>query len=154
MNHKNLKTRTAALLALGVLGVGALLQPAPAQASSKEKLYKGGAVALGVLGAYFILKGKTVPGAIAGAGAYYAYKKSKDAARDNRYPNYDVYSQYPGNNSYPSQNYPNQNYPGNNSYPDYNRSGDVYANNPGSYGAPAYLAPRQNPQSKPHYRLK
>ena len=86
--NKTLKTRGAALTALGVLTVGALLQPAPAQAADKEKLYKGGAVALGVLGAYYIVKGKTIPGAIAGAGAYYAYKKGKDANKDNdRYDN-------------------------------------------------------------------
>lgn len=83
MTHKHFQTRAAAFLTLGVLGAGALLQPAPAHAADKEKLYKGGAVALGVLGAYYILKGKTVPGAIAGAGAYYAYKKGKDADNDD-----------------------------------------------------------------------
>lgn len=62
----------------------ALFHPAPAQAADNkdEKLYKGGAVALGVLGAYFVLKGKTIPGAAAAAGAYYAYKKGKDADKE------------------------------------------------------------------------
>jgi hypothetical protein len=83
MSHTNFKARATALATLGVLGAGALLQPAPAHAADKEKLYKGGAVALGVLGAYYIVKGKTIPGAIAGAGAYYAYKKGKDADNDN-----------------------------------------------------------------------
>lgn len=63
-----------------------LFQPAPAQAADKdkkEKLYKGGAAALGILGAYWILDGKTVPGAAAAAGAYYAYKKGRDLDRDD-----------------------------------------------------------------------
>ena len=81
MNATHFK-KSAALLTLGVLGAGALLQPTSARAADKEKLYKGGAVALGVLGAYYVVKGKTVPGVIAGAGAYYAYKKGKDENDD------------------------------------------------------------------------
>lgn len=118
MNHKNLKTRTVALATLGVLGVGALLQPAPAQASNKEKLYKGGAVALGVLGAYYVVKGKTIPGAIAGAGAYYAYKKGKDADNDDDY-NYRRRDRYENRNSRNNDyryDYRNRD---NNRYPDY-----------------------------------
>jgi hypothetical protein len=129
MNHKNRKTRTVALATLGVLGIGALLQPTPAQASSKEKLYKGGAVALGVLGAYYIVKGKTIPGAIAGAGAYYAYKKGKDAGEDDDYDYDDNYRRrdryenrssrndnYRNRNNNRNDNYRNRD---NNRYPDY-----------------------------------
>lgn len=80
--------RAVALLTGGAIAASFALQPAPAQAVEKEKLYKGGAVALGVLGAYWILKGNTVPGAVAGAGAYYAYKKGKDVQNENRYDDY------------------------------------------------------------------
>jgi hypothetical protein len=122
MNHMNLKTRTAALATLGVFGIGVLLQPAPAQASSKEKLYKGGAVALGVLGAYFIVKGKTIPGAIAGAGAYYAYKKGKDADKNDNYDDYDYYeNRRSRNDNYRNPDYRNRDYRSSagNRYPDY-----------------------------------
>ncbi len=122
MNNKNFKTRAVALATLGVLGVGAMIQPAPAQAADKEKLYKGGAVALGVLGAYFIVKGKTVPGAIAGAGAYYAYKKGKDANNDDyNYDNRDRYQNRSSRNTYPRNDNRNNDYRNrdNNRYPDY-----------------------------------
>jgi hypothetical protein len=119
INYTKLKTRTAALATLGVFGIGALLQPAPAQASSKEKLYKGGAVALGVLGAYFIVKGKTIPGAIAGAGAYYAYKKGKDAGGDDDYDYYENRSSR--NDNYRNPDYRSRDYRNSDSnrYPDY-----------------------------------
>ena len=62
-----------------------------AHAIDKEKAYKTGAIALGALGAILAVKGKTVPAVVAGAGAYYAYKKSKDADNDRTasdvYPN-------------------------------------------------------------------
>ena len=80
MNNKN-KVRGVALLTGGVLMVSAMSAPS-AQAATKKQ-YKIGAIAAGVLGAYYATKGKTVPAVIAGAGAYYAYKKSKDA--DNKY---------------------------------------------------------------------
>ena len=107
------KTKLSALVAGGVLMASALATTsAPAQAdTSKEKLYKGGAVALGVLGGYWILKGKTLPGAAAAAGAYYAYKKGKDEGnRDDRY----------GGDVYPDGNYSSSN---NNRYPYYGYSG-------------------------------
>lgn len=82
--------KVVALLTGGVLMASTLATTtAPAHAkSSKEKLYKGGAVALGVLGAYWILKGKTVPGAVAAAGGYYAYKKGQEE-NDNDNDHYD-----------------------------------------------------------------
>ena len=76
--------KTLALLTGGVLMASALTATtAPAQAADKEKVYKGGAIALGVLGAYWVLKGKTIPGAAAAAGAYYAYKKGKDVDKND-----------------------------------------------------------------------
>lgn len=88
LQSRNRKLRAVAVLTGGVFAATAFFQPAPAQAIEKEKLYKGGAVALGVLGGYWILKGKTIPGAVAGAGAYYAYKKGQDAANDGRRNDY------------------------------------------------------------------
>ncbi len=110
MTFTNSKMRGVAVLTGGVLAASALLHPAPAQADEKkEKLYKGGAVALGVLGAYSILKGKTVPGAVAGAGAYYAYKKGKDVQNNDRH----------SENYYPNDRYSDERYPDDNdTYPD------------------------------------
>lgn len=114
LQFQSRKTKITALLTSGVLMASALAcGTAPAQAdTSKEKLYKGGAVALGVLGGYWILKGKTLPGAAAAAGAYYAYKKGqKENDRDNRYDNRnsnrDVYpdSRYSRNDRYPDYGY-------------------------------------------------
>jgi hypothetical protein len=53
-----------------------------AHAADKEKTYKTGAVVLGALGAVLAVKGKTLPAVVAGAGAYYAYKKGKDAGNE------------------------------------------------------------------------
>ncbi len=117
-----------------------------AHAIDKADAYKAGAAALGVLGAYYGVKGKNVPAIIAGAGAYYAYKKGRDADRDannndryrnrrsdnrNTYP--EDYNRYPDNGGYRAGNYgyPDNNYPDYNRYPDNrypsNRNGDVYA---------------------------
>jgi hypothetical protein len=83
------KIQALALLTGGVFVLGAALQPTAAQADdNKSKLYKGGAAALGVLGAYWILEGKTVQGAAAAAGGYYAYKKGRDIENDDRYDDY------------------------------------------------------------------
>ena len=79
INIKN----SVALLTGGVLAVSAIAMPAAhAAETKKEKQFKTGAAILGALGAYFVVKGKTVPAVVAGAGAYYAYKKSKEE-RDN-----------------------------------------------------------------------
>jgi hypothetical protein len=68
------------MLTGAVMASMALLPMQSAQADDKKsKTYKTGAIALGVLGAYMAVKGKTLPAVVAGAGAYYAYKKSKDA---------------------------------------------------------------------------
>lgn len=130
---------TASLFPLGGLNA--------AHAIDKADAYKAGAAVLGAAGAFYGVKGKTLPAVIAGAGAYYAYKKGRDAdrednandrsrnRRDNRntntnrrsdrgntYP--DDYSRYPADNG--SYRYPDSNrYPDNNRYP--NNRGDVYA---------------------------
>ena len=74
-----------ALLTSGLLAVSALSMPSAHAATTTSKKYKTGAIVLGAIGAYMAVKGKTVPAAIAGAGAYYAYKKSKDARREYSY---------------------------------------------------------------------
>jgi hypothetical protein len=84
--------RGVALMTGGVLMASALLPPIAARADDekKSKDLKTGAVVLGAAAAFLILKGKTLPAAAAGAGAYYAYKKSKDIENQNqsaRYPN-------------------------------------------------------------------
>lgn len=86
------KMRGVALFTGGALLAGTLLSTStPAQAIEKDKAYKTGAVALGVLGAYWIIKGKTLPGAAAAAGAYYAYKKGRDVQNDDRSSDDDFY---------------------------------------------------------------
>ena len=83
--------RGVALMAGGVLMTSALLPPIAARADDekKSKDLKTGAAVLGAAAAFLILKGKTLPAAAAGAGAYYAYKKSKDIENNSqsaRYP--------------------------------------------------------------------
>ena len=78
---------TAGLLSLA-LGAGLLTAGAPgAHASSKGR--KNTALALGALAAYGLLSGKTGTGLLAGAGAAYAYKRYRDARKnDRRYGRY------------------------------------------------------------------
>ena len=110
MNQR--RTRGVAVLTGGAIAASALLpgvfMAAPAQAAD-NKTYKAGAVVLGAASAYLLIKGKTLPGVLAGAGAYYAYKKSKDN-------NSDQYAQYPDQ------------YPGDR----YGRNGDIYPGNDGA----------------------
>ena len=133
MSNSNLKMRGVAVLTGGVIMASALFHATPAQAADnadnkKEKLYKGGAVALGVLGAYFILKGKTLPGAGAAAGAYYAYKKGKDAdkerERSSSNSNDDYYS---SSDDYYADS--SDDYYADNRDTDYNDGDDYYADN-------------------------
>lgn len=107
------KVRGLALLTGGVLAVSSLTAPG-VQARTSRKDYKNGAIALGVLGAIFAVKGKTVPAVVAGAGAYYAYKKSQD-----RRHNYNYANRYPTSRSRYSSNNRNNNQ---NVYPDANNS--------------------------------
>jgi hypothetical protein len=125
MQTNEKSVRGLAFLTGTVLAASALFHPQPAQAVDKSDAYKAGAVVLGAASAYMILKGKTLPGAVAGAGAYYAYKKGrKEDRNDDRYGQY---PQYPGNNQYPNYSQ----YPGNQTYPGsaYPTSGSGYPTN-------------------------
>jgi hypothetical protein len=64
-----------------------MMAPQAARADTAQN-YKIGAAALGVLGVVLAAKGKTAPALLAGAGAYYAYEKGKDAENDERYDYY------------------------------------------------------------------
>ena len=119
---KTRTSRTVALLTGGVLASSMFIQAAPARAD-KSKNLKVGAIVLGVGAAILLAKKKEVPAAIAGAGAYYAYKKSKDANNDDRfgygYNDNNDGNYYPGEDS----NYGNtNNYPSDTPY--YGNSGD------------------------------
>lgn len=92
MKMCNRGVRGVAVLTGVAVATSALVPMQAAQAADKEKTYKTGAVVLGALGAILAVKGKTLPAVVAGAGAYYAYKKGKDAGNDDRtagdvYPN-------------------------------------------------------------------
>jgi hypothetical protein len=112
-------TRGVALLTGGVLGASALLHAAPASAD-KAQNYKTGAIALGVASAYYVLKGKTVPGAVAGAGAYYAYKKGRDIEKEDDNGRYDYRYRHDYRSRYPESRYPDSysRYPDRDRYPD------------------------------------
>ena len=140
----SLKMKATALLTGGVLMVGALASsPAPAQAADKGKIYKSGGIAAGILGAYLILKGKTVPGAIAAGAGYYAYKKGK---KENNQSNNNVYGST-GGTVYPDTRYSygdrtsrtsNTSNNSDNRYPDYvspdedSNYDDTYSNSNGN----------------------
>jgi len=82
MKITNRGVRGVATLTGVAVATSAFVPMQAAQATDKEKAYKTGAIALGALGAVLAVKGKTLPAVVAGAGAYYAYKKSKDADND------------------------------------------------------------------------
>lgn len=62
--------------------VGSLALPGAVQASTKGK--KNTAIGLGAAAAHQILTGKTTNGVLLGAGAAYAYKKYKDADKEEK----------------------------------------------------------------------
>ncbi len=130
-----LKSRIIALPLAAVLASGALFTSAPAQAAPKGKIYKGGAIALGVLGAYLLSKGKTLEGAAAVGGGYLAYKKGQKESKQEKYgSNYgnDRYGSYDTrhNNSHSNNGYNQPYYNGNASY----NGGDYrYNDNDNSY---------------------
>lgn len=79
------KVRSMFLLGGVAAMMGAtLLVPQSAHADTAQN-YKTGATVLGVLGVVLAAKGKALPAIIAGAGAYYAYEKGKDAENGYRY---------------------------------------------------------------------
>jgi len=152
-------TRGVALLVGGAVAASALIPATPAQAVEKSKAYKAGAVVLGAASAYLILKGKTVPGAVAGAGAYYAYKKGqKEAGREDQYgygqyPAYpdDRYSQYPNDPGYDYGNGGYAQYPNDPAY-DYNNGGYVQYPDNGYRGAAPSTSSRMSPRFAPSGR--
>jgi len=111
MKHTIQPSRLAAAATGLALIAGTFAASAPVQARPRtsSKTYKTGAVALGVLGAYFLSKGKTAEGAAALGGGYLAYKKGQSVQRDERYGRYN-YPRYGYNNRY---NAPNGRYYGN-----------------------------------------
>jgi hypothetical protein len=83
MKMCNRGVRGVAVLTGVAVATSALVPMQAAHAAdNKEKTYKTGAVVLGALGAILAVKGKTLPAVVAGAGAYYAYKKGKDVGND------------------------------------------------------------------------
>ena len=135
--------RLLALLTASVLTVGVMLHSTPARAD-KAKNYKYGAVALGVVGAYLLSKGKTVEGAVVlGAGAY-TYKKGEDTRKADNNDNYrDRYG-------YRYDDRDTDRYPAPN--PNGDRYGDTNSNN---YNDRYYVTPRHrlsddNSSSRPY----
>lgn len=148
---KSLHTRSIALLAGGALATSMLLTPAPARAD-KSKSLKIGALVLGAAAVISAANGKDLPAAAAAAGAYYAYKKSKDAKNDeysdNGYPG-DIYADNGngrygngGYGSYPADNGGYNSYPGDNGrggrHGAYSNDNDGYYNNYPGNDAPYY----------------
>jgi hypothetical protein len=143
----------AALLASSLCSaLGLATARASEEDTKRSKQYKIGAAVLGAASAYYILKGKkTVPGVVAGAGAYYAYKKSQEYKRRGEADRYgygsgDTYTpdqdRYP--DDYASGDYDGGAYDGGTYVGGYgdepSRGGyDDYASLPGGdYGSGAY----------------
>lgn len=124
------KVRSMFMLGGVAAMMGATMMVPQAARADEAKNYKYGAAALGILGAIFAVKGKAIPAVMAGAGAYYAYKKGADIQQDERYGNYDS-NGYCGNNydgnSYDDNNYDGNSYDDNNSY-DNSGSNGYYGN--------------------------
>lgn len=110
-------------LATGLVVAAGTFSTVPAQAHTSGKTYKAGAIALGVVGAYYLSKGKTVEGAAAIGGGYLAYKKGQKVANQERYGRTD-YPRYGSNGNYGQGAY-NQGGYGSDVYPD---SGTGYNN--------------------------
>jgi uncharacterized membrane protein YebE (DUF533 family) len=97
-----MKRWIASLMALAVSAGLLLAGGSAAHAGSKGR--KNTMIGLGAVAAYSLLKGKTTQGLIAGAGTAYAYKRYRDARKDekrrqryystryNRYPRSSRYS--------------------------------------------------------------
>lgn len=121
MKHLIQPSRLAAAATGLVLVAGTFAASSPAQARSHTsgKTYKTGAIALGVVGAYFLSRGKTVEGAALLGGGVLAYKKGQGVQKDERYGRYN-YPRYGYNNR---TNAPNDRYT-NNRFADQNQSGN------------------------------
>jgi hypothetical protein len=121
MRHRFTAGMMAAAMGIGLLATGV----PQAQASSKGR--KNTALGLGAAAAYELLRGKTGTGLLAGVGAAYAYKRYRDAQKDERrYGRYNrtryrtssddgsrFPSDYSGNNDY---RYRNDGYSGDDGY--------------------------------------
>ncbi len=161
------KPRGVALLTGGVLAasaffpmLGVTTARADEKTDRKSRQYKTGALVLGAATAYFALKSKkTVPAIVAGAGAYYAYKKSKELKnRPDRYgynPRDYNSGKYDPNSNYPDPDYSNPDrdaqYPTDGNRGDYdNRNSDAQPttypddNGYGDYNNPNYNTPDYN----------
>lgn len=128
-NLTSQKVRSMFLLGGVAAMMGAtLIVPQTAHADTAQN-YKAGATALGILGAVLAVKGKTLPAIIAGAGAYYAYEKGKNAENDYRYDS--RYNDYNWNNNRYDRNdyqYRSNNYYGGRYDNDRNDNRDCYDN--------------------------
>lgn len=71
-------------IALVVLAAVAMSVLAPTASFASEKGRRNTAIGLTAFAAYQLLRGNTTTGIVAGAGAYYAWKRAKDA--DTRLP--------------------------------------------------------------------
>lgn len=126
----NSRKLRGALLLTGAVFTASTLNAGSAQATSRKD-YKTGAAVLGALGVILAVKGKTLPAAVLGAGAYYSYKKGQDTYDGaNRYPrnarNNRDRDRYSRNDNYDANRYPDNNNYGNYGNGSYN-AGDVYA---------------------------
>ena len=111
------------LASMSVSSLGLLSARADEKDERKSRNYKIGAGVLAGAALYYGIKKKNPVGAAAaGAGAYYAYKKSKDAKDRANADRYGYNNPFPGNTS---DAYPDDNTYNNNGYP-------VEA--PGNYG--------------------
>jgi len=109
------KVRSLFLLGGVSAMMGATMMVSQPARADKAQNYKVGATALGILGAVLAVKGKTLPAIAAGAGAYYAYEKGKDAENDNRYNDY-RWNNNRYNRNDNSRNYYGDRYDNNNRY--------------------------------------
>lgn len=133
--RQTFQPRGIALLTGGIMAVSVffpVLGVATARADEKterrSRQYKTGAIVLGAAAAYFALKSKkTVPAAIAGAGAYYAYKKSQDLKNKSER---NRYGYNPDDNQYPVGD--NDDY-GTNNRDDYDAEPATYPDDNGTY---------------------
>lgn len=114
------------LASISLSSLGLLAARADEKSDRKERQYKIGAGVLAGAALYYGVKKRNPIGAtIAGAGAYYAYKKSKEAKQNSERDRYGYNNPYPGNGS------------GADTYPDdngYNNGSGYPATAPGGYG--------------------
>jgi hypothetical protein len=101
---------------MGLSGLGLAMARADEKEDRRSRQYKLGAAVLGAGALYYGLKKKNPIGTVVtGAGAYYAYKKSKENKQNSERDRYGYDVPFPGEGSvYPDDN----DYDGNATYPD------------------------------------